>query len=297
MFERFTNEARRALVVAQEVARARGDRVIDTGHVLAGVADCGDELVERILGGVGLDRASITAQLGEAQGDAHDDTIPFTDAAKRGLEMSLREALRAASKRIEPAFLLLGLMHVEGSGGAVLVEQAGLDLDGVRAEVEDQLDRTDSAGRRSRRARRAGRGGIDVEELLLLGMPSTRGARTVLRRVRRHVVRTGEPATTVDMVLAVLEAGDSLGAKALIQLGVTTEALAAAAAGIGPEGTSDEVVRSRPPAPITVDLGGVEVRITDPTTIDRLRTAAAGGAAGADLAQLAREELRRQLGE
>jgi ATP-dependent Clp protease ATP-binding subunit ClpC len=138
MFERFTDRARRVVVLAQEEARELGHNYIGTEHILLGLLREDDGLAARALAamGIGLDavRREVRQIIGPGEGEqaAH---IPFTPRAKKVLELSLREALQFGHNYIGTEHILLGLVR-EGDGVAaqVLVKQ-GADLNRVRHEV------------------------------------------------------------------------------------------------------------------------------------------------------------------
>ena len=138
MFERFTDQARRVVVLAQEEARLLNHNFIGTEHLLLGVLHEAEGLAAQALTelGVTLDavRAEVRSIIGEGE-RAPTGHIPFTPRAKKVLELSLREALQLGSDYIGTEHLLLGLIR-EGEGVApqVLVK-LGSSLDEVRETV------------------------------------------------------------------------------------------------------------------------------------------------------------------
>jgi ATP-dependent Clp protease ATP-binding subunit ClpC len=137
VFERFTDRARRAVVLSQEEARLGNSDSIGTEHVLLGLLRAEDS-TQRLLGDLGLDlegtRAMIAERTDEGSGWTADH-IPFTSEAKRALEMSLREALDIGEKFIGTEHLLLGLLR-EGEGmAAQLLRERGAELDTIRREI------------------------------------------------------------------------------------------------------------------------------------------------------------------
>ncbi len=176
MFERFTKEARAAVITAQTVARDAGSRSIDTRHLLvvlatgpdpvpAALRSVGvdpDTLAARIrddlraggldaeaLASLGIDLDSVRARTesvfgegalaraGRRGGKGH---IPFTPDAKKALELALREAVRLGSSGIDGSLLLLGILRATGSPGERALwralAEAGTDTPALRAAVE-----------------------------------------------------------------------------------------------------------------------------------------------------------------
>ncbi len=123
MFERFTDRARRVVVLAQEEARGLKHNYIGTEHLLLGLIHEGDGVAAKAMEMVGIKledaRAAVVELIGEgeAQVEGH---IPFTPRAKRVFELSLREALQLGHNYIGTEHLLLGLLK-EGEGVAAQV--------------------------------------------------------------------------------------------------------------------------------------------------------------------------------
>jgi len=139
MFERFTNRARRVVVLAQEEARLLNHNYIGTEHLLLGILAEGDGTAARALDelGISLDiaRQQVEHLVGTGQNPARSGHIPFTPRAKKVLELSLREALQLGNNYIGTEHILLGLIR-EGHGVAVqvLTQLAG-DVSVVRMHV------------------------------------------------------------------------------------------------------------------------------------------------------------------
>jgi ATP-dependent Clp protease ATP-binding subunit ClpC len=137
VFERFTDRARRVVVLAQEEARRLDQNFIGTEHLLLGllhVDDTAGQLLEGL--GFGLDetRARVEAAA-KPQGHAPSGHIPFTPRAKKTLEMSLREALQLGDSFIGGEHILLGLLRVGKGLGAEILHERGLRLDEIRRSV------------------------------------------------------------------------------------------------------------------------------------------------------------------
>jgi ATP-dependent Clp protease ATP-binding subunit ClpA len=172
MFERFTKDARAAVVGAQEVARETGTRSIDTRHLLVVLAENPGPARRALqtvgadvravaataraelraggidgdaLAGIGIDLDAVRAQADavfgpdalELAGRAPGGHIPFTPDAKKALELALREAIRLKHRSIRAGHLLLGILRAESPGRALLL-QAGVDTDALREALEEQ---------------------------------------------------------------------------------------------------------------------------------------------------------------
>ena len=138
MFERFTDRARRVLMLAQEEARLLNHSFIGTEHILLGLVHEGDGLAAKALGRRGMTLEAVRREVEEkvvAVGRVPTGSQPFTPRAKKVLELALREALQLSHNYIGTEHLLLGVID-EGEGVAALVIQSlGVDLDALRADV------------------------------------------------------------------------------------------------------------------------------------------------------------------
>lgn len=138
MFERFTDRARRIVVLAQEEARQLHHNYIGTEHVLLALISEGQGVAAKALEslGVSLDlaRAEVEAIIGRGSSSPKGH-IPFTPRAKKVLELSLREALQLGHNYIGTEHILLGLVR-EGEGvAAQVLKKLGADLGRVRDTV------------------------------------------------------------------------------------------------------------------------------------------------------------------
>jgi hypothetical protein len=138
MFERFTDRARRVVVLAQEEARHLDHDYIGTEHILLGLIHEREGVAARALTALDISLESVRAQVEEiiGRGDqAPTGHIPFTPRAKKVLELSLREALGLSHNYIGTEHILLGLIREgEGVAAQVLVKLGG-SLDRVRQQV------------------------------------------------------------------------------------------------------------------------------------------------------------------
>src|SRR5699024_1905850 len=123
MFERFTDRARRVVVLAQEDARMLNHSSIGTEHILLGLIHEGDGVAAKALESLNISLEAVRAQVQEIIGEgqqAPTGHIPVTPRAKKVLELSLREALQLVHNDIGTEALLLGLIR-EGEGIAAQV--------------------------------------------------------------------------------------------------------------------------------------------------------------------------------
>jgi Clp amino terminal domain, pathogenicity island component/ATPase family associated with various cellular activities (AAA) len=138
MFERFTDRARRVVVLAQEEARMLNHDYIGTEHILVGLIHEGEGVAAKALESLGVSLEAVRQQVEEiiGQGErAPSGHIPFTPRAKKVLELALREALQLGHNYIGTEHILLGLIH-EGEGvAAQVLVKLGADLDRVRQQV------------------------------------------------------------------------------------------------------------------------------------------------------------------
>jgi ATP-dependent Clp protease ATP-binding subunit ClpC len=138
VFERFTDRARRVVVLAQEEARLLNHNYIGTEHILLGLIHEGEGVAARALEGMGISLESVRTQVVEIIGQgaqAPSGHIPFTPRAKKVLELSLREALQLGHNYIGTEHILLGLIR-EGEGvAAQVLQKLGAELHKVRQTV------------------------------------------------------------------------------------------------------------------------------------------------------------------
>src|SRR5881296_1553391 len=138
MFERFTDRARRVVVLAQEEARMLNHNYIGTEHILLGLIHEGEGVAAKALESLGISLEAVRSQVEEIIGQgqaAPTGHIPFTPRAKKVLELSLREALQLGHNYIGTEHILLGLIR-EGEGvAAQVLQKLGADLSRVRQQV------------------------------------------------------------------------------------------------------------------------------------------------------------------
>ena len=138
MFERFTDRARRVVVLAQEEARLLNNSYIGSEHLLLGLIHEGEGVAAKALESMNISLDAVRAQVQELIGEsqaAPSGHIPFTPRAKKVLELSLREALQLGHNYIGTEHILLGVIR-EGEGvAAKVLVNLGADLGRVRQQV------------------------------------------------------------------------------------------------------------------------------------------------------------------
>jgi ATP-dependent Clp protease ATP-binding subunit ClpA len=138
MFERFTDRARRVVVLAQEEARLLTHNYVGTEHLLLGLLHEGEGIAATALESLGISLEAARTQVDEIIGSGQRPSpgqLPFTPRAKKVLELSLREEKRLKHNYIGTEHLLLALVR-EGTGvGAQVLVRLGADLPRVREQV------------------------------------------------------------------------------------------------------------------------------------------------------------------
>jgi ATP-dependent Clp protease ATP-binding subunit ClpA len=184
MFERFTDRARRVVVLAQEEARLLNHDYIGTEHLLLGLAHEGQGVAAKALELLGIRLEALRAQVEEIIGRgqwAPSGHIPFTPRAKKVLELSLRESKQLGHNYIGTEHILLGLIR-EGEGvAAQVLVKLGADFSRVRQQVIQLL--SGYAGGPEEAAEQAGAG----TRLVHMTVPDElREAEEQLAQVRRQ---------------------------------------------------------------------------------------------------------------
>ncbi|GGS57029.1 hypothetical protein GCM10010156_14650 [Planobispora rosea] len=142
MFERFTNRARRVVVLAQEEARRLKHNYIGTEHLLLGLIGEEEGTAALALQAFEVSLEQVRRDVEEIIGQGSSppgDHIPFTPRAKKVLELSLREALHLHHTYIGTEHILLGLVREEEGVAAQVLTRQGVGLEAVRAQVIDLL--------------------------------------------------------------------------------------------------------------------------------------------------------------
>src|SRR5918993_1020360 len=183
MFERFTDRARRVVVLAQEEARMLSHNYIGTEHILLGLIHEGEGVAAKALESLDISLEAVRAQVEEIIGQgqqAPSGHIPFTPRAKKVLELSLREALQLGHSYIGTEHILLGLIR-EGEGvAAQVLQKLGADLNRVRQQVIQLLSGFQGKESAASGAQTTGSGGEAPSSSLVLdqfGQNLTQAAR------------------------------------------------------------------------------------------------------------------------
>jgi ATP-dependent Clp protease ATP-binding subunit ClpA len=198
MFERFTDRARRVVVLAQEEARMLNHNYIGTEHILLGLASEGEGVAAKALEALDIHLEAVRQQVEEIIGKgqyAPSGHIPFTPRAKKVLELSLRESLQLGHDYIGTEHILLGLIR-EGEGvAAQVLVRLGADLDRVRAEVIKLVH-----GGRGEAERAGPRPNPPIREVLFREVQGAlRSIEERLTAIERHLgMREGPPAAVPD---------------------------------------------------------------------------------------------------
>jgi ATP-dependent Clp protease ATP-binding subunit ClpA len=138
MFERFTDRARRVIVLAQEEARALSHDKIGAEHILLGLVIEGEGVAARALASLGITEETSRRQIEEMAGRGqapHSGHLPFTPQAKKVLQMSLREALHLGHNAVGTEHVLLSLIRDAQSPGTRVLASLGADPARVRQQV------------------------------------------------------------------------------------------------------------------------------------------------------------------
>jgi ATP-dependent Clp protease ATP-binding subunit ClpA len=142
VFERFTEEARQVVVLAQDEARGLKHNYIGTEHILLGLLREQGGLAASVLVALGLDLDGSRKQVSRIVAASEDVTggqIPFTPRAKRVLELALREALSLGQNYIGPEHILLGLVRENEGVAAQVLAEKGLEPEVIRDAVVHSL--------------------------------------------------------------------------------------------------------------------------------------------------------------
>ena len=278
MFERFTNRARHAVVLAQEEARRMQHNYIGTEHVLLGLLGEPDGLACRALAGMGISleaaRDEVTAIVGTGTASLSGH-IPFTPRAKKTLELALREALQLHHNYIGTEHILLGLIG-EGEGVAAQVLKQHAELTAIREAVLDLLPAAAAEAARARRwlqrSTAADPGEADAETKQTV-MNTTPAADTTLSEAAR--LAGSRPVGSHHLLLAALADPDTAAARALVALGVDLDRAKQTLRSADVTGTSDEPPEEagRRQMVIQVTDERLTIEATDPVIIEAGRAA------------------------
>jgi ATP-dependent Clp protease ATP-binding subunit ClpA len=274
MFERFTDRARRVVVIAQEEARGLQHNYIGTEHILLGLLAVRGGVANKVLDRLGMSHDAVREEVvdrvgtGSATISGH---IPFTPRAKKTLELSLREALQLQHNYIGTEHILLGLMREAEGVGAQIVTAHGGSLDGLREAVVEILSAYSGhrPGQRLLRGLSGATGEAEGEELAA----TPAGEASVSGAVRLAGTR---PVGSHHLLLAALDDPDSAAARTLVSLGVDLDQAREALRTVDVTGTSDEQPeeRGRRHMVLRVTDTSVTIEATDADIIKAAKAAA-----------------------
>lgn len=278
MFERFTDRARRSIVLAQEEAHRLQHNYIGTEHVLLGLLGEQGGVAARAGERFGLTLAAgrddVLAIIGRGKQEAGTHHIPFTPRAKKCLELALREALALGHEYIGTEHILLGIVR-EGDGVAarILEKHAG-SLSAVRAAVVELLPPSSGPqGRRWLRRMAALRPAVAFRPELAPELRTTPAADTSLEEAAR--LAGPNPVGSHHIMLAALADPTSAAARTLVALGVDLDRAREALRSADVTGSSDELPEEagRRQMSVTVTSDRVTVEASDAAIVQLGRSA------------------------
>jgi len=281
MFERFTQRARRTVVLAQEEARLLDHNYIGTEHILLGLLGEPESIAGYVLADFGLTREGIRGEVEAGVGrgkKAPTGHIPFTPRAKKTLELSLREALTLGHNYIGTEHILLGLIRESDGIAAQILDRHG-GLTAIRAAVLEAAPKgspdpeegaEDSNAMLRWMRRRLGRRPGDVPAASGRVDPP-HGTPAVEAALKQAATLAGPmPVGSHHLLLASLADRDSAASWALASLGVDIDELSEKLRTAPLEGTSDEQPDQAGRRQMAIEVSDETLRIvlTDPAIVE-----------------------------
>ena len=246
MFERFTDRARRVIVLAQDIAREMGHQQIKPEHLLVALRE-GEGIASEAMAQSGVDgtalRAKVAARFESSPSAKKLNKVPFSPQAKKAMGQSLRAALRLGHNYIGTEHLFLGAQREAEERSEDLDELLGVSAADVHERVLQLL-----AGGRSAASMRS---------------PALRSAMSAAARQA-----AGAEMTTGHLLAAMVADTDSQAAKALAALGVGAEAVTKTLMQVPLAGTSDATPSAQS---IAITVGQTTALISDPDVAAALR--------------------------
>jgi ATP-dependent Clp protease ATP-binding subunit ClpC len=269
MFERFTDEARQAVVSAQEQARLLQHNHIGTEHVLLSLFTVPDSAAGRALHKLGLTRKAVVSDVetivgrGTGTSSGH---IPFTPRAKKVLELALREALTLRHNYIATEHVLLGILR-EGEGvAAQILTRRVRDLTVVRGAVLSELGTAAEADALGSKATQ----GQPISSSVAPKKVTTAAEEAI---AAAEALAGGAPMGSHHLLEALARAEGSMAGQALAALGVAPDAIANRVDELDPEATTDaspEESAARK-MELRVEQGEVHLVFRDEVTVELAR--------------------------
>ena len=142
MFERFTDRARRVIVLAQDEARNLKHNYLGTEHFLLGLIREGEGVAAKALEALDITLDEVRAQVIDIIGEGQEPPsghIPFTPRAKKVIEYAMREGLQLGHSYIGTEHLLLGLTREPDGVAAQVLTKLGADMTRVRSQVNQLI--------------------------------------------------------------------------------------------------------------------------------------------------------------
>jgi hypothetical protein len=284
MFERFTNKARRVVVLSQEEARLLSHNYIGTEHILLGLLAAPESIAAVVLESFGMTldrtREEVLGKIGRGK-NKPSGHIPFTPRAKKTLELSLREALAIKHNYIGTEHILLGLIR-EGEGVAAQIMREHADLAQIQAAVLEAVSAGDpgelegaeesNAVLRWLRTRLTSRRGTSISSRPDApgAEPATRGTPAAEAALQQAAKLAGPlPVGSHHLLLAALEDQNSAASWALASLGVDLDELREKLRSAQIAGTSDEEPEQAGRRQMAIQVTGEILTIvaTDPVIV------------------------------
>ncbi|HTT90134.1 MAG TPA: Clp protease N-terminal domain-containing protein [Acidimicrobiales bacterium] len=246
MFERFTDRARRSIVVAENTAREMGHRQIKPEHLLVALTHT-DGVAAKAMAESGVDsahlRARVSARFENDPSAKKLNKVPFSPDAKKALEQSLRAALGLGHNYIGTEHLFFGVQRQAEQKGEAIDELLGVSADDVHKRILQMLE-----------------GGRPAASMRSPALHSAMGA--AARSAGRAAMTTGH------LLVAIAADTRSQGALALATLGVSAEAVTAAVLQVPVADTSDAIPAEQG---VAIIIDGVTTLISDPEVATALR--------------------------
>ncbi|MFC9639070.1 Clp protease N-terminal domain-containing protein [Streptomyces mirabilis] len=251
-FERFTVEARKVVVTAQEEARLLKHHHIGTEHILLGLLDAPDSMAAKVLHRLGYDKETAQVDIAAVAKPGTQELrghIPFAPSAKKTLDLALREAQQLHHTSIGTEHILLALVTGDGEGvGAKVLAERINPVSKIRAAVLASLE-----------------GSQDIEAgPWPAGTPATEDTVSAA-----SALAGGAPVGSHHLLEAMLRAENSMAARVLRELGVDPDAVAAKIDELDPETTTDANPEEAAARKMEIRLVDDEVHLIlrDPTTV------------------------------
>ncbi len=256
VFERFTDRARRVVVLAQNDARQLGHATIEPAHLFLALLEEGTGVASRAMTAVGVDpvalRARVSAAFDVTDERKRAERVPFGPKTKKVLELSLREALQLGHSYIGTEHLLLGALRLAATDDPASDEVLGVPERRLRKEVLTTM----SGSSRTGGDRFSFLPGDRLSPALALALETGRA------------LAGRDTSTTGHLLLAMLDDPESQAARALASVGATREVVARAVHEVPVDGSSDA-----PSDVVEVHVGGRRFRVADAELVTKLSSA------------------------